>query len=89
MTRAPCTPLLAGLEGASKVRNVQQLAHREVELISIQGVYRSKADLNLTYRWPGRKGGNYANIFTRGPPPRRANARLGFVHAHGVHDICY
>ena len=34
-TRARSRPLLAGSGGASKVRQVQQSAHREVDLISI------------------------------------------------------
>ena len=34
-TRARCRPLLARSGGASKVRRVQQSAHREVDLISI------------------------------------------------------
>ena len=34
----------------SKVRHVQQSSHREVDVISISGVYGSKPGLNLTSR---------------------------------------
>ena len=49
-TRARSRPVLAGSGGASKVKHVQQSAHREVNLISIWGVYGSKPGLNLTSR---------------------------------------